>query len=161
MTTRPTLNAHRLTKREHSAHIARGDLHTAPVALNQCNHLPAWDARGDALYGDADADKWDTEFCTRLMHACPSTEPTPQWYRLPAWADHTRRETDHDGTTLHVCHPYDLHADAWADFQALTAAGYTVKVTGASCYFPGRTIRVELHEPERTEGPRHGDGERG
>lgn len=140
-----TPNTRPMTRHAHRLHTARGTIDQVPAPVSNRTGILAHDARGETVYGDADGDPWDEPTAARIAALCPSVDHDAD--RRPQRADHPRRELDHQGTTLYVAHPYDLHDEAWADFQALTAAGYTVNVSGASCYFPGRTIRVELTPP--------------
>ena len=90
--------------------------------------------------------QWPHKVYFPITEVCPSVDA----YCRPLWLDHQNVETDDDGTTRYVCHPYRLDDAAWQDFTALTAAGYRVRVTGNSDYLPGRTVRVEVRLPAGT-----------
>lgn len=88
---------------------------------------------------------WPADVFRRIVALCPSVDR--EAFR-PRWIDHQDVETDDQGTSLYVCHPYNLSDEAWEDFHALTDAGYWINVNGASNHFPGRTVRVVVREPE-------------
>lgn len=63
------------------------------------------------------------------------------------WMDHRYVET-HNGKDVWVCHPYHLDSRDCDALWFLTGGGFRVEVTGASIYYPGATIRVEIHAPD-------------
>lgn len=87
--------------------------------------------------------RWPNEVYFPVTEACTSVDT----YCRPRWLDHQNVETDAHGTKRYVCHPYSLDDAAWEDFTALTAAGYSIRITGNSDYMPGRTVRVEVRLP--------------
>lgn len=68
-------------------------------------------------------------------------------YHNAQWIQHTFVEHNDVGDTLYIAHPYRLDKDDLYILRRLQDHGYRVKITGASAYCPGATIRVELMAP--------------
>lgn len=86
-----------------------------------------------------------------------------QWVRtqphkwLMDWMDHRYVET-HNGKDIWVSHPYRLTIEDLNAIWHLKIFDYKVKITGASIYNPGATIRVEIHAPDIHPFPKWTEG---
>lgn len=89
--------------------------------------------------------RYSNIFTSRALNLI--VEQRPLTYRHPQWIQHTFVEHDDLGNTLYVAHPYRLDKDDLFILRRLQDYGYHVKITGASAYYPGATIRVELMAP--------------
>ncbi|WAL46793.1 hypothetical protein [Rhodococcus pyridinivorans] len=110
---------------------------------NQPDGMRRADGQGFTIHGSQTREAWPR---TLLRIIRPATESLEEWH--PRWCDHPCVERRQGDPTLYVCHPYNLGPDAFRDFLTLEDAGWCVRVTGRSVYYPGATVRVEVSKPE-------------
>jgi len=82
----------------------------------------------------------------------------PAWYaehrddgegRRIRWADHQDVQHVAGGRVRYICHPYQLHGEALADFEKLRALGWRVEVYGESDYHEHALMVVIERKPAR------------